>query len=157
MKLRDNSIIDAGLGHVVTGDVQVRRNDRDINNVAHNPFSDSWEQGWVGVGEAAFGFANLIGEETGFDGLASWGEDGVIRQQSKLAEYGTTTLDYKDVDGFYSAIEYLGNNLALSIPYMAGTIGATAVGCTRCSWDSCYCWRSRCWRCRLVPLVPLVL
>ena len=120
--------IDAGLGHVVTGDVQVRRNDRDINNVAHNPFTDSWEQGWVGVGEAAFGFANLIGEETGFDGLASWGEDGVIRQQSKLAEYGTTTLDYKDVDGFYSAIEYLGNNLALSIPYMAGTIGATAAG-----------------------------
>ena len=40
----------------------------------------------------------------------------LVRQQAKLGEYGTTILDYKDVDSFGSAFEYLGNNLALSIP-----------------------------------------
>ena len=34
-------------------------------------------------------------------------------------------LDYKEVKGFGDAIEYLGNNLALSIPYMAITGAAT--------------------------------
>ena len=118
--------VEAGLGHFVSDNVQVRHTDRDINNKALNPFSDSWEQGWTGVGEAAFGVANMFGETTGLEGVAQWGEDGVARQQAKLGEYGTTILDYKDVDGLGSAFEYLGNNLALSLPYMAITAAATA-------------------------------
>ena len=62
--------------------VQIRNYDRDINNKSNNPFSDSWEQGWTGVGEAAFGLANLIGTETGLEGVAQWGEDGVSQTTS---------------------------------------------------------------------------
>ena len=118
-----------GLGHLYADqNVHQRHFDRNLNNESNNPFSDSWEQGWIGVGEAAYGLANMLGETTGMEGVAQWGEDGVSRQQSKLAEYGSTILDYKDVDSFGSAMQYLGNNLALSIPYMAGTIGAAAAG-----------------------------
>ena len=108
--------------------VQIRNYDRDINNVSNNPFSDSWEQGWTGVGEAAFGMANLIGTEAGWDGVAQWGEDGVARSQAKLGEYGTTVLDYKDIEGIETAWQYLTNNMAMSLPYMVGTVGAGAIG-----------------------------
>ena len=117
--------IAAGYGHVLADNVQIRSHDRTLDNKSLNPWSDSWDQGLIGVGEAAFGVANLLGEKTGAEGLANWGEDGVERQRAKLAEFGTTILDYKDVKGFGDAIEYLGNNLALSIPYMAITAGAT--------------------------------
>ena len=104
---------------------QIDNFDRDHNNRSENPFSDSWEQGWTGVGESAFGVAELLGAKLGSDDLEQWGADGITRQQNKMAEYGSTILDYKEVDGFGSAIEYLGNNLALSLPYMAATVGAT--------------------------------
>ena len=107
------------------GAVQIRHNDRDLNNKANNPFSDSWEQGWTGVGEASYGVLNLLGEKTGLDWAERVGEDGVARQQAKLGEYGSTILDYTEVDGFGSAIEYLGNNLALSLPQMGITAVAT--------------------------------
>ena len=107
-----------------TNQVQIRRSDRDINNIAKNPFSDSWEQGWTGVGEAAYGVANLLGVTTENEGLAQWGQDGVDRQRAKLAEYGSTILDYKEVDGIGAAFEYLGNNLALSLPQMGFSAAA---------------------------------
>ena len=113
--------IAAGYGHVLADNVQIRSPGRTLDNKSLNPWSDSWDQGLIGVGEAAFGVANLIGTQTGAEGLANWGEDGVERQRGKLAEFGTTILDYKEVKGFGDAIEYLGNNLALSIPYMAFT------------------------------------
>ncbi len=115
---------EAELDKYYTRDVQVRRKDRDINNRALNPLDDSWEQGWIGVGEAAFGVANMLGEITDQEGLAQWGQDGVDRQRAKLAEYGRTIIDYKDVKGIGDAFEYLGNNLALSLPQMGLSIAA---------------------------------
>ena len=117
--------VDAGYGHVVSGNVQVRHLDRDINNNSLNPFSDSWDQAWTGVGEAAYGVANMFGETTGLEGVAQWGADGVAKQQAKLGEYGRTILDYTDVDGLGSAFEYLGNNLAMSLPYMGIIVAST--------------------------------
>ena len=108
--------------------VQIRKFDRDLNNVSNSPFSDSWEQGWTGVGEAAFGVAELIGVSVGSEDFEQYGADGIARQRAKLAEYGSTILDYKEVVNDFTlknTYEYLGNNLALSIPYMAATIGAT--------------------------------
>ena len=104
--------------------VQFRDEDRTIRNVSRNPLSDSWDQGWTGVTEAAYGVVDLIGEEAGWEGWKDVGEAGVQRARGRLADYGTTITDYKEVDGFSSAMQYLGNNLALSLPYMAITTGA---------------------------------
>ena len=43
-----------------------------LNNKSLNPMSDSWEQGWISVGESAFGIANLLGNKLGSEGLESW-------------------------------------------------------------------------------------
>ena len=106
--------------------VQFRKNDRTITNKSLNPMSDSWEQGWIGVKEASYGMLNLLGDQTGADAIAEIGEDGVARAQKQLQEYGTTITHYKEVNGFGSAIDFLTNNFALSLPYMAATVVGTA-------------------------------
>ena len=103
--------------------VSFRKSDRDINNTSLNPFSDSWEQGWIGVKESTFGLLNLIGERTESDLLADIGENGVTRARSQLREYGTTLTDWKEVRDIGTAFDYLTNNAALSLPYMAISIG----------------------------------
>ena len=71
---------------------------------------------------------NLLGESTGAEALADIGENGVIRAKSRMQEYDAEkVLDYRDVDGFWSAIEFVGNNAAISVPYMAATIGGAAL------------------------------
>ena len=114
----------AGVGHFYSQDnVQIRNYDRSIDNKSLNPFSDSWEQGWIGVKESTFGMLNLLGEKTGSETLAEIGEAGVERAQTQIRDYGTTLTDWKDIDGFGTALEYITNNAALSLPYMAISIG----------------------------------
>ena len=106
--------------------IQFRDSDRTINNVSNNPLSDSWNQGWTGVTEAAYGVVDLIGDTAGWEGWQDVGQAGAERARARLSDYGTTITDYKDVDGFSTAMQYLGNNIALSLPYMAITTGAVA-------------------------------
>ena len=116
------------MNNYFTRDVQLRKPGVSIDNKSLNPVSDSWEQGWISVGESAYGVANLVGSSTSAEGLERWGEDGVRRQQGKLAEYGYTINNYKDVDSIGSALEYLGSTMALSLPYMAITAGSALAG-----------------------------
>ena len=111
--------------HLYTQAVQFRHTDRDITNKSNSPFSDSWERGWIGVKEAAFGTLELLGDTTGADRLKDIGEAGITRARSHMSDYGTALVDYKDVDSFGTAMEFLGNNLALSLPYMAITVGGS--------------------------------
>ena len=123
-----------GLGdHFVGTHTQVDNFDRDINNRSTNPFSDSWEQGWIGVTESSYGILNLLGEQIGSEALADIGTDGVERARARIGEFGLTTLDYKEVtsaqgwDKASKAFEYLGNNLALSLPYMGATVAGSVL------------------------------
>ena len=63
----------------------------------------------------------MIGETTGNEALAKFGSDYTARYENMLGEYGTTITDFREVDSFSKAFDYLGNNIALSLPYMAGT------------------------------------
>ena len=116
-----------GLGHYYADDtVQVRDYGRSLDNDSLNPFSDSWEQGWIGVKEASFGMLNLLGETTDSEWLADIGEAGVERARTHIRDYGRILTDYKDVKGFGDAVQYVTNNAALSLPYMAISIGGAA-------------------------------
>lgn len=119
----------AGLGHMVQQDtVEIRDYGRNLNNESLNPWSDSWEQGWLGVAEGAYGAANLLGESLDIDPLAEFGEAGVERIRSTLGDaYGTTVVDWKEVKDFDTAVDYLANNIALSLPYMAVTVGSSVL------------------------------
>ena len=114
-----------GQGQFAKGGVQFRDYDRSLSNKSNNPLSDSWHQGWTGVSEAAYGVLDLVGDRAGIDSLKDIGEAGINRARTRLSDYGTTLTSYKDVDGFGTAMQFLGNNLALSLPYMAITTGAT--------------------------------
>ena len=105
--------------------VQFRHGDRSISNKALNPFSDSWEQGWLGVKESSYGMLNMLGETTDSPWLQDIGEAGVERAHTQMRDYGRILTDWKEVDDIGSAFEYVSNNAALSLPYMAITVGAT--------------------------------
>ena len=97
-----------------------------------SPFSDAWDTGLIGVQESMWGVLNLLGETNQWDGVANIGEAGVERARSRIADRGHFITDYKDVDGFFDAVEYIGNNALLSLPYMgitvAGTVAAPFTG-----------------------------
>lgn len=85
------------------------------------PLSTAWDTAMYGVQEAAYGMLDLIGERLGIDYLENVGEAGVHRKRFKIGQQGTILTDYKDVNGFGDALEYLGNNMVMSLPYMGIT------------------------------------
>ena len=94
-----------------------------VTGKSNNPLSTAWDTGLLGVAEAGYGIANLIGEKTGWEGASEYGEAGVYGIRQDIADNGSILLDYKDVDGFWSAVEYVTNNAAISVPYMGISIG----------------------------------
>ena len=129
----------------------IQYNDRRIDTGKSNsPFSTAWNTGMIGVTESMWGVANLLGEKTGlhipgvtFSGdwndPSSWGAEftssplsqlgqaGVNRARTRIADQGSIITDYKDVDGFGTALEYITNNAAISLPYMAISLGGAAL------------------------------
>ena len=95
---------------------------------SNNPLSDAWDTGLIGVQEAAFGIIDLLGEKTDYDPLKHIGEAGINRARTRIVDRGHFITDYKDVDGFWDAIEYVGTNTAISIPYMGISIAGAALG-----------------------------
>jgi len=108
--------------------------DRDIaTGDSNNPFSDAWDVGVIGVQESMWGVVDMLsgalGDHDSVSGYKDWlttsGQIGVQRARNRIADRGRIITDYKDVDGFWDAIEYVGNNAALSLPYMAITVAGT--------------------------------
>ena len=99
--------------------------DRDAKGKSLNPISSSFDAGLVGVTEAMWGIVDLIGEKSGSDFLKEQGEAGVTRARARLADRGWAIQSYKDVDGVGDALEFLGTNAAISLPYMAITLTAS--------------------------------
>ena len=67
----------------------------------------------------------MAGVTTGLEGLANWGAQGVDKQQVKQQQYAQRLTDWKDVDGVWSFIDFMGNQTAQALPYMGITLGAT--------------------------------
>ena len=111
--------------------VQFRSPDRDLMNNANNPLSAAWDQAMDVSQETLYGIASMIGNTTGWEGLEEFGEAGVYRQRSDMGETANFIADYKDVNGFGDAMEFLGTNITMSLPFMATTmIGMAAAPAT---------------------------
>ena len=87
------------------------------------PLSTAWDTAMMGVVEASYGMASMMGEKMGIDYLKDVGEAGKYRKRFQIGREGKILTDYKDVKGFGDAMEFLGNNMAMSLPYM----GITAI------------------------------
>ena len=121
----DEAAYAAGYG---TADLAFRKKDRSIRNQAYNPMSDSWEQGWIGAKEGAYGFLEIMGDVTDSEMLTDIGEAGVSRARFQQADYAEVLTDWKDVNGIKKGTEFLVNNAAMSLPYMITTAAATVAG-----------------------------
>lgn len=100
--------------------------DRDLNNNALNPFSEAFDVGLKSGIESGYGVISLLGDVTNTQALKDIGDAGVARARGRIAENAQFLADYKDVDDFGDAMEFLGTNLAMSVPYMATTMLAVA-------------------------------
>ena len=114
---------DTSLSHTVA----FRSKDRTLDNRALNPLSKAWETGLKGVSEGFYGMAELIGHEAGFEGLENWGEANKEDVQYEIGNQPHFITDYREVEDIGSAVEYVGNLAAMSLPYMALTIGGAAL------------------------------
>ena len=119
----------AGLGS--PGYVEFRSYDRNLSNKAVNPLSESFDLGIKGVQEGMWGAINLLGEVTDWDAAKDIGEAGVYRAQAAIADKPQLKLsainengDW-DIDSVGEFFQFVGNNAAVSLPYMAATIGGT--------------------------------
>lgn len=106
--------------------VKYRSNDRDIMNRAYSPFSSSFGSALVGVKEAGYGMASMIGNSLGLEDLENWAESGVYRAGDDLSKRAQVLLDYKEVENAGDAFEFVANNIAMSLPYMATTMASIA-------------------------------
>ena len=111
-----------------TSDLAFRQTDRDIRNNSRNPLSDAWDQGWIGAKEGAYGFLELLGESTDQEWLTDIGEAGVTRARSRQEEFGKILTDWKDVRNIKTGLQFIQNNAAMSLPYMAITAGSAVAG-----------------------------
>ena len=118
----------ASAPHLYSG-VQWRQYDRTLDNKAVNPLSESFDVGLTGAAEGLFGTLELIGESTDWDWAKDIGEAGIVRARSQLADKPQLKLSAIDDDGNWDIDsvgefwEYLSNNAAISLPYMAASIG----------------------------------
>jgi len=109
--------------------VMFRRNDRNLENKAvgiGNQAAVSWGVGWDGIKEGLWGYADAVGQTTGFEMLENLGEAGARRARNEAMSAPNTLMDYKDVDGIIDGFSYVMNNAAASAPYMITTFAAMA-------------------------------
>lgn len=106
--------------------VQFRNLDRTLDNKSLNPFSDAWDSGVTSMIQSAYGTASLVGDVFGLEDLKEFGDAGTYRQGVELSNMANILLDYKDVDSFGDAVDFLGNNFAMSLPYMGMLIASGA-------------------------------
>ena len=113
-------------GKYTTSALQFKNNDRNLLNEATSPFSTSFDNGVEAVTEAGYGLAMMLGDITDIEALSEIGEAGTQRAKARVAEAPKTLSNYQDVNGFGDAVEYAGNLLAGSLPYMGAIIAGTA-------------------------------
>jgi len=108
--------------------VALRRLDRTIDNQAKSQFGTSWDAGWIGLQESFAGFKQMLGDAVGSESLETSGKLGVATAREKLIDLPEVTIDLEDVDGLGDFGNYIANNAAMSVPYMANTVGSALVG-----------------------------
>lgn len=126
----DETQLAYGGGLYASNNVMFRDKSRDFQNKATSPFSTAWDIGLTGAIEGLYGAVELIGETSGWDWAKNVGEAGIYRAREKISKEPEIVTSYKDIDGFFGRegfLQYIANNGAISLPYMAATIsGAVA-------------------------------
>lgn len=108
--------------------VSIRNPDRNLMNEANDQWSTSFDTALIGMTEAFHGFRQLLGQATGNEDMVISGEEGAARARYRMRLNPTTTLDLEEVEGVGDFVDYIANNFAMSVPYMATTIASAGAG-----------------------------
>ena len=100
---------------------------------AFNPLSEAWDTGLLGLQAGLYGAAEMAGETVGWEWLERKGTGGVARKETEISEQARYISDYDLIDQYgegwstkiSDTLEYIGTNAAMSLPYMAATVGAS--------------------------------
>ena len=100
---------------------------------AFNPLSEAWDTGLLGLQAGLYGAAEMAGETVGWEWLERKGTGGVERKETEISEQARYISDYDLIDQYgegwttkvSDTLEYIGTNAAMSLPYMAATVGAS--------------------------------
>ena len=108
--------------------VQIRHFDRNLQNEANDQWSTSFDTSLIGMTDAYFGFKQMLGAMTDNADMQRKGEEGSARARYRMRLNPTTTVDMDDVEGVGDFVDYIANNAAMSVPYMATTMASAAGG-----------------------------
>ena len=75
-----------------------------------------------------FGFAQVVGEATGFDMLAEFGEEGVARNLQEIQENPARIESWDDVESLANFHDYIAERLGEQVPLMASVLGTGGLG-----------------------------
>ena len=101
---------------------------RTIDNMAKNSVGASMYTGWLGMKEGAYGAAEMLGQSLGIDTVEEFGSIGIERTgKEKMALPGIENLSFDDVDGVWDFMEFVGNNTAMSVPYLGLIAGGALI------------------------------
>jgi len=109
--------------------VGFRHDDRYLNNKAKGiraSISASFGQGWEGIKEGLWGYADALGQTTGIEMLENLGEEGVRRSHFRMSQAPQFITNYKEIEDISTGFQWVLNNASMSAPYMIGTFGAMA-------------------------------
>jgi len=108
--------------------VAIRNPDRTMMNEAKDQWTTSFDTALIGMTDAFGGFQQILGQMTDSPDLVRTGEERSAAARYRMRLNPTTTLDLGEVEGVGDFVDYLANNMAMSVPYMATTIASGATG-----------------------------
>lgn len=111
--------------------VPIQENEFDLDGYGRKEESSSFGRGVDQLQASLYAFTNVIGNLTGFDTLAAWGEEGVLRNIEELKKNPPEIHSWDDVDslsefGTY-ALEALGEQAPQLLMDVMLAIGGTVV------------------------------
>ena len=108
--------------------VVLRNYASDMEGRAIHPMSQSWDSAVTMVGNSFKQVAVMGSDILGYDDAEAYLLGGIAYSKSQLAESPGVRLDYRDVDftDIGQVGEFLGNNLATSLPFMGVTVASIA-------------------------------
>lgn len=101
--------------------------DKNLDNTAVNPLLTSADVGIESMVGSLYGAAFMLGDVTGLDGLRDFGGEGAYQSAQNMQNYGKFKSDFEEIEDFGDTLEFLGTNIAMSVPYMATTAAALAL------------------------------
>ena len=99
---------------------------RTLNRFTEEPeggFGNALARGVDQTQLMAFGAANALGEATGIDFLARWGEEGIVRNMEEIAANPAQVESWDDVNSLADFYTYFTERLGEQIPNLASLVG----------------------------------